>query len=418
MFTLAPSFTLQVMRHHRTESFSKACLVGVFFFFPISLAVANTLMALTLLSWLITGHFRSHWQVLRTNPMTLPALLMYGLIVLGCFYTPATWPEIWQHLGKYSKFLFLLIAISLLQETAWQRRCWQAFTAAMLITLISTYANIEFDLPWSNTHNQGWGVDHTVFNHHIPQELLMSFFAAMCLQQLFHAKHRTHQFLWAALCCMTALSVTHLSIGRTGYTAIAICLVIVSFFNFRSFQRYWMVAVVVLCIAALAVTSTQLQDRVKLGIHEVKTTNHKEITSLGARVLMWKTSLESIKQSPIIGHGTGSYHSLAEKAFNDKAWCGIVCFHPHNQFLFFGVEYGVIGILAYAFYFYRPLRYALRDRPKSQPLLLSFLGIFALDSMTHGAMWLSVENHFFTFLLALFMANAKNTPDKELKSLT
>ncbi len=33
-------------------------------------------------------------------------------------------------------------------------------------------------------------------------------------------------------------------------------------------------------------------------------------------------------------------------------------------------------------------------------------------------MWLSVENHFFTFLLALFMANAKNTPDQEHKPIT
>lgn len=371
-------------------------------------------MALTLLTWLIAGQFSSHWQVIKSNPMTLPALLMYGLITLGCLYTPATWHEIWQHLGKYSKFIFLLIAISLLQDAAWQRRCWQAFTAAMLITLASTYANIAFDLPWSNTHNQGWGVDHTVFNHHIPQELMMSFFAAMCLQQLFTAKHWPRQVLWAGLCILTALSVTHLSIGRTGYAAISISLVTVSFFNFQAAKRYWMAAAVVICIFVLAATSTQLQDRVKLGIHEVKTTSHEEITSLGARVLMWKMSIESIKQSPVIGHGTGSYHSLAEKAFNDNAWCGIVCFHPHNQFLFFGVEYGIIGILAYAFYFYRPLHYAFRGKPTPQALLVSFLGIFALDSITHGAMWLSVENHFFTFFMALFMANAKNKVHREI----
>jgi O-antigen ligase len=214
----------------------------------------------------------------------------------------------------------------------------------------------------------------------------------------------------APLCVLTALSVTHLSIGRTGYTAIAISLITVAFFNFRSFQRYWMAAAIVLFIATLAATSTQLQDRVKLGVHEVKTTSHNEITSLGARVLMWKMSLESIKKSPIIGHGTGSYHSLAEKAFDDPAWCSIVCFHPHNQFLFFGVEHGVIGILIYIFYFYRPLKFALNDASDSRPLFLSFLGIFALNSLTHGAMWLSVENHFFTFIMALFMANANNIP--------
>jgi len=45
--------------------------------------------------------------------------------------------------------------------------------------------------------------------------------------------------------------------------------------------------------------------------------------------------------------------------------------------------------------------------------LLSFLAIFVVDSLVHGALWLAVENHLFTFILALLMAEisaAKNQP--------
>ena len=121
---------------------------------------------------------------------------------------------------------------------------------------------------------------------------------------------------------------------------------------------------------------------------------------------MWQMSIENIQQRPIVGAGTGSYRHLAKQAFSDPALCGIACVHPHNQFLFFGVEYGLLGIAAFLFYFYRPYRFANTLTTGKKGVLLGFLGIFLVDSMVHGALWLAVESHFFTFMMALFMANA------------
>lgn len=399
------------MRHlqlNRLDFCAKSCLVGIFFFFPISLAAANILMALALLCWLINGNFRQRWKSVRHNPMTLPALLIYGLVLAGSLYSAAPSHDIWQHIGKYSKFLYLLLAITLLQEEKWRHRCWTAFASAMLITLASVYANIWLDLPWSNTHNDGWGVDHSVFNHHIPQELMMSFFAVMSLQHAVTEKSKLSRLIWGGIALLTMLSVTHLSIGRTGYLALFSSCLVYCIFYIRNRMRWIIAAGAVLVMALLAFTSPQMQDRIKLGVNEVKNHDKEEITSLGARVRMWELSLKEIQAHPIIGSGTGSYHALAKESFNNDAWCAIVCFHPHNQFLFFGVEYGALGILAYAFYLYRPTRFGLAQKPPLRPLLLSFLSILIIDSMTHGPMWLSVENHFFTFIMALLMATASN----------
>lgn len=391
---------------NRLDFCAKSCLVGVLFFFPISLAAANILMGLALLCWLASGNFKFRWQCVHHNPMTLPSLLMFGVVLLGSLYSSAPSHDIWQHINKYSKFLYLLLAITLLQEEEWRHRCWTAFTAAMLVTLASVYANIWFDLPWSNTHNDGWGVDHSVFNHHIPQELMMSFFVMMSLQNALAAKRRLHRWMWSSIALLAMLNVTHLSIGRTGYLALFCSLLAFGFFHVRSRTRWFIATGAVLVMALLAVTSTQMQERIQLGVNEVRNHDKEEITSLGARVKMWDFSLKQIQAHPFIGGGTGSYHTLANEAF-DSAWCGIVCFHPHNQFLFFGVEHGLLGIFAYAFYLYRPARFGLNQKPPLRPLLLSFLSILLVDSMTHGPMWLSVENHFFTFIMALLMATAK-----------
>ena len=175
---------------HRANQSAQIFLVGIFFCFPISLAATNILMALMLVTWLLAGQFKARWHSVKSNPITLPALLLYGLVIAGTTYSTASGAEMLQHLNKYSKFLFVLLAITLLQDPAWRQRCWRAFGVAMLFTLVSVYANIWFDLPWSVTHNQGWGVDHTVFKDYISQGIMMSLFVAANVHWAYKAVSR------------------------------------------------------------------------------------------------------------------------------------------------------------------------------------------------------------------------------------
>jgi O-antigen ligase len=84
---------------------------------------------------------------------------------------------------------------------------------------------------------------------------------------------------------------------------------------------------------------------------------------------------------------------------------------PRGGFLFFGVELGIVGILAYIFYLYSAAQGSRRLPDPKRALLLSFLGIMVVDSLVHGALWLAVENHLFTFILALLMAEVGASRD-------
>ena len=106
---------------------AQAALVGVFLFFPMKLGVANTLLALTLLLTIVSGNFQERWAAVRDNPITMPALTMFALIVVGASYSSGPIDTILQSVNKYSKFLFLLLAIALLGEDKWRERCWLAF---------------------------------------------------------------------------------------------------------------------------------------------------------------------------------------------------------------------------------------------------------------------------------------------------
>jgi len=70
-----------------------------------------------------------------------------------------------------------------------------------------------------------------------------------------------------------------------------------------------------------------------------------ERTSSGERIEFWKKSIEFIRQSPLIGHGTGSIHSLFEKAAAGRtATAGVAAANPHNQTLAVAIQLGFVGV--------------------------------------------------------------------------
>jgi len=111
---------------------------------------------------------------------------MFALVLIGATYSSGPIETILQSVNKYSKFLFLLLAISLLAEDRWRQRCWMAFSAAMLFTLVCVFAGLWVHIPWARTATpSGWGSDHTIFKDYIAQGLLISTFAAYAITRAF-----------------------------------------------------------------------------------------------------------------------------------------------------------------------------------------------------------------------------------------
>ncbi len=405
------------------DKLAKLSLVGVFLTFPTRLGLANTFMALTLLFWLLAGDYKGRWKAIRQHPLVWPAIGMFVLVVLGASYTLAPASLALHHVGKYSKFLFIPLVLSLLTEEVWRKRCLYAFCTAMLVTLVSTYAGIWWAVPWSVTRGQlGWGVDHTVFKDYIAQGLLMSTFVLLALAQATKETVLLRKGFWALAALLAMVSILFLSYGRSGYVALLAGLGGFLWTVNRHPLRKLLALVALVAAAPLAyMSSPAIQARVDQGAAEVaaawaRPMNQEaaEVTSLGARIDMWRLSVQSMAKHPVLGSGTGSYPVLAKEAFHSQGVLDVQGVHPHNQFLFFGVELGLVGLLAYVFYLYRAgvagRGMALLDKA----VLIGFIGIMVSDSLFNSGLWLSTENHLFTFMLALLVASYKpHAPNNE-----
>ena len=385
-------------------------LILVFFAFPMSVALANVGLLLTLVFWLLGCIWGSSLRDTRqalANPLAPPALALFAWIAIAALWSPAAGPLIGAALGKYSKLLWVPIFIGLLSHPATRRRCWQAFALAMLFTLVVTWLNVWFDFSWTRTHNQGFGQDHTVFKDRIAQGILMSFFTVMALHHAVRAPTRARAVLAAVVAGLAAFSVLFLSSGRTGYLALLLALAVFAIFAV-GLRRRRLAIVALTLVAVMAVTfttSTQLRSRVNEAWNEAQTSSIAvPVTSAGARVEMNRFTLQASLEHPVLGHGTASYPVLAPAHFTDPSWCAVVCVHPHNQFAFFLFEQGLIGLALFLWFVFALVRQAWREETPRRALTMGFVAVLLVANMTHSSFWLSTENHFFILMSVLLMA--------------
>ena len=112
-------------------------------------------------------------------------------------------------------------------------------------------------------------------------------------------------------------------------------------------------------------------------------------------------------ESSLWGHGTGAYHGLAAKHLTH---CHLTCFHPHSQFLFFGVEQGLIGVAAYAYFLFAIYRVARQRIARGSIAMMAFFAVLVVESAFNAPLWYRMESYIFHPLIALFMAQAEPRP--------
>ncbi len=393
-----------------SESAALACLVLVFLSFPVAMALGYVAMALVLLFGLLSGRIWQRWPTVRHAPLVWAALGLYALMLIGTLYSPASSEDIRLHLSKYSKLLLVPVCLALLSDHAWRRRCMNAFAIAMLFILASAYANIFWDLPWSSTHNQGWGQNHTVIGDYITQNVMMTFFVVLAMDRGLRAGAAAWQRgAWWLAAALAALSITHLSSGRTGYLLLLVALLAFFILATQGWKRWAALGMLGLGLLLVGVTSTEVQQRVQLAVTEARNSDSMEITSIGGRINFWRNTWALVEQKPITGWGTGSYHDTWCEHVTAEGWCAFGRWHPHNQYLFFWMEHGVLGLLGLLALIGAPVWAARHAQPHQRRLLLSFAVIFAVNSLINASLWSSRESHFFVMLLILLCADALYT---------
>ena len=377
--------------------------IAAFFSIPWTLAGANISLLCLVLAWLLAGDWRQRWDAARGNAVSLPLLVLYAIILLGAVYTTAPWRVVLDHWLKYDKLLLMVIAISLLaQDGKTRERCWTAFTIAALFTLASSYLSIWWRLPWARAQTLGWGGDHSVFKDYITQSVLMALLMLRGLYLALRANVAWQRGAWLAVAALAFVCNTQLLYGRTGYVATAVA-VLAFVLALVPVRRWWMaLALVAVLLAGAVLLSPTIVPRVALGLKELGEVP-ETTTSIGPRLYFLHYGLDLFWQKPWLGWGTGAYHGEFCRIATTPEWCAAGSFHPHNQFLFFMVEHGIPGLLAFAAVFAAALWQAARMERLDRAVAFAFVGVACVGSLTHSGIWLANEGLAYSFGLVLVL---------------
>jgi len=382
--------------------FSQSMAVLMIFSAPISRALFNISAALFLVSWFLSGGLRKKLEVAVRNPIAVPIFVMVGVMLLGILYTPAPKQDIVEHVRVYSKFFLVLLFVPVFLDERWRNRGVVAFLVAMALTVIATYINIWFDPPWSRTANQGFGADHSVFVDYIVQGVATSIFLGLCIFNFYNEEKVARKSIWMALFLLGLFSLVFLIQGRSGQFTFLAVLLLAGIILLPARYRIVSVLIGVIGVGALVYLSPLMVDRMMLIYSDVMQflAGNKE-TSVGLRMYMWQFSFNSMLESPWLGKGTGSYHILAEQFFGH---CNYTCFHPHNQYLFFGMEHGILGLAVYIWILVI-LAKATRSMSASAAFFMWCVWVvLVVDGLANAPLWYRMESYIFYTLLGLGVA--------------
>lgn len=375
------------------------------FFIPLSTSLLGIFSGLTVLCWLFSGNFLQTTSLTVRRPFAFVSALLFLLFIIGVFYSPVPIEDSLDILKKYRELAFIPILISLFynqsKAAAFAVNC---FVGGLVCLLISSYI-IHFDLiPFDR-----YGDSHI---HHITHSFFMAILA-------FWAMHKfciswQYKYYWLIVFFAATFNLVFISTGRTGMFTYII-LTTLFLIQKLSFKKFILgTALIITVFAGIYSTSDNISFQLQRVFHEIKQYDKgQSTTSVGMRFDWFYNSITLIKQRPVFGHGTGSFEYVQEKLIEGKKT--VPTDNPHNEYLFIGVQIGLIGMATFVLLFLLQLISSLNLNEYNRNLLQGVIISMMAGCVMNSFLFDSMQGHYYGFLAALIFSSCQQHCSLKLK---
>lgn len=399
------------------------CLAAVSVSLPMAwISLAKFLVFVFCLAYLIRNHFLNQSDP-ALNVLWTPRIILALLLI---FAASLAWTEgdpsvAVQALIKHSKLLGILVLICLIRTAQEARIGLMVFAAGQAFLLLSSWLMVAgIPIPWSRSVT---GL-YVVFSTYLDQSIIFATTAAIYW-------HLGSDRLWprwlAGLLAVAALiNVLLLLEGRTGYMVALTVLSLTAMWAMpKSLRIGTLIATPIVALCILYFGSPHVQERLTKVIHESQTFASQKASgtliesSSGWRLNAWLRSIEAIQESPWHGHGVGSWTVSVKKYEGASATTTFGegnASNPHQEYLLWGVELGVVGVFLLLGLLICFIRDALQFKTPIARALISTVSAMAVACLFNSTLYDALIGDFFCTALGLLMAlgiRDKLTPSKQ-----
>ena len=387
---------VSLLGYSRLQSIANAVYLALCFLIPLSSAAISIGFGLLAILWVLQGRYREKWDEILANPLYLTVLAFFLLHIVGLLWTT----EPVNGFKSWMIFLIPVWATVVSWKTAYKGI--YAFVIGMMVAEAGVYYNLFQN--WEAYSQGGYSNDLFLAMGHISYNPMLALTILFMFSLLMYRQLQGWRFALSLFFMLTMTVNMFLTGGRAGQVALLFGGLFLAVYHFR--RHPWRLIVASMSLVLLFVGAYQasplFKQRADLAVHEVLTYQENANTSVGLRMKFTENSFALLLDSPLLGHGTGSFEKAYERINQVRSPDVPVTTNPHNYHALVWVQFGLLGLLLYLSIYYQQLKLAgnLPEVSEFRPIayLLPFF-VFLLN-FSDSYLW----GHHTQALFALLMA--------------
>jgi O-antigen ligase len=292
----------------------------------------------------------------RLRATCVIVLFAIAAFALSMFWTSASPDEATSSLIKYSKLLMIPLLVTLIQTRSEAIYALGAFVVTQIILVLSALMLfLHVPVPWAIAHASL--TSHAVFSSYLDEGLMAAVFAAISWHLRGLAPGRFGKYCALLVVALALFNVFFVFEGRSGYVVAIVLISLSIMWKLPRKYRGGIMLFPVVLFFVFYLLSPQVRNRLNLLQSEVHAFSMSPgklsaaNSSSGIRLHFWQRAVQSIEEHPFTGAGLGSWSheynrldSQQNANHEDIQPLG----NPHQEYLQWGVQIGIPGILIFA----------------------------------------------------------------------
>jgi O-antigen ligase len=385
----------------------------------VSVSMGAALVSLSKVLILIAVIWRLFFEIRSSSFMRQPlstwtiwaVFLAVTWMIISFTWTEAPLSDVGPSMLRHVRLIWLAAIFYLLRDNKQALTVLKYVVAGQLFVVASSWLLwLGVPIPWASV--QFPPEKGIIFTSTLEQPVMSSLMLLLLWffrDQWPSTWHRA--WLWAAM-SLTLLNVLFIMTGRTGFLVILLLLSMIVFWELPKRYRLMVVALPFLLGVTLLTLSPRFQTRmmeIKRDVSLYQSGNFD--TSQGQRLDFWHQSLRAFIEKPILGHGVGSWkmNYVRLGGFQKDPPS-----NPHQQYLLWLVEAGLIGFIFLIGIFIALYRDALHLSEMASRALISTTAIAALMGLMNCPFFGVGMGEFFIVMMGSLLLFKKSDHNNRL----
>ena len=375
-------------------------------------------LALYLLAlWLVLSNIASKapkrfWPTISWSARWETWILMtVGYMAMSVLWSNAEVTKAVLSWTRHARLLTIPLVWILLRNKIEVRLVLRVFVVTQLLVVVSSWLLIwGINIPWATRFDAQ--TKYAVFGSYLEQSIMGATLAFILWHQrgwIFGAKG---QPLAITAALFTSIQVLGFLNGRSGYLVFIALASLAIIYQLPRRWRWAAMLVPFVTLAILLAGSKLARDRVLLVQQEVSGYSQRADinTSSGERLIYWQTSLKAIAERPIFGYGSGGWNHefqrLTEYKLNQSFYN---VDNPHQMFLLWAVEGGLIGLALLLGMFFSVYMYSKTLPVPDARSLRSALAALIFAGLTTSTIYGIGMGDYFCMLIGILLCTGRDT---------